>query len=249
MPTIDKNEKLLEDVIKKLDLKIAVLVASLNVKSGRLISNSINLKKAIAVRKQIAMEFGKYTVAAKTVTDFSPVLKELDFILKEAGIKGVITRVDKSMIKVLSSDAFNQAAALGDQYAFSISSKIYSSVIVGTPVDELTMDVRQMLVGGTDKAGRPMVNHAKTIATTGYREADSTILQAKAKEFDIKKFKYAGSLIKDSRKWCQDHVDKIYTLEEIQEWEGRSWKGKKSGDPFVTRGGWNCRHKWLPVVD
>ena len=80
-------------------------------------------------------------------------------------------------------------------------------------------------------------------------EVDSVILAKKAEEFGITKFKYAGSLIKDSRKWCVDHVGKIYTLEEIENWESQKWQGKKSGDSFVVRGGWNCRHRWLPVVD
>ena len=249
MAIIDNNEKLITDAVRKLDMKISLLISRLNIKSGRITSDAINLKKAISMRKEIAKEFGKYKIVINRATDFAPVLKQVDSILKEAGIANVISRADKSIITTLSLDSFNQMAALSDQYAFSISSKIYSSVIVGDSIEDLTLGVRQSLVGGVDKAGRPMAAHAKTIATTGYREADSVLMKAKAEEFEIEKFEYAGSLIKDSRKWCQDHVDKIYTLEEISEWGDRSWQGKKDGDPFVTRGGWNCRHSWLPVVE
>ena len=250
MPQIDANEKLLLDVIKRLDRKITRLIAQLKAKNnGSLISDSINLKKAINMRKDIVKEFGKYTAAAKLASDYSPVGKEINKIFKEAGISGVITRTDKSIIKTLSGDSFNQMASLGDQYSAQISNKIYSSVLVGDSVDDLSLEISQLLVGGTDKAGRPMASHAKTIATTGYREADSIILEKKGEEFEIEKWEYAGSLIKDSREWCADHVGKTYTMEEIKEWEGRSWKGKKAGNPFVTRGGWNCRHRWLPVVE
>ena len=40
---------------------------------------------------------------------------------------------------------------------------------------------------------------------------------------------------------------KTYTKEEIEEiWSG-SWAGKISGDPFVVRGGYNCRHRFRGV--
>ena len=41
----------------------------------------------------------------------------------------------------------------------------------------------------------------------------------------------------------------IYTIEKIRkEWSG-DWQGKQEGDPFVVRGGYRCRHTWLPVAD
>ena len=30
-------------------------------------------------------------------------------------------------------------------------------------------------------------------------------------------------------------------------WASRSWSGKKSGNPLVVRGGYNCRHQWSYV--
>jgi hypothetical protein len=27
------------------------------------------------------------------------------------------------------------------------------------------------------------------------------------------------------------------------------WQGKEPGDPFVVRGGYNCRHFWVPVEE
>ena len=249
MPQIDRNEKLLERAIKKLDLRIATLTSVLKTRSGRLTSDAINLRRAISMRREIAKEFGIYYDAAETVTDFRPVLKDVGKVLSDAGISKAITKGDASLISAFSDDAFSEMSGLGQQYAAQISERVYTGVVTGDLLEDMTLDISQMLVGGTDKAGRPMVNHAKTISTTRYMEVDSVILRKKSEEAGIKKFKYAGSLIKDSRKWCVDHVGKIYTLEEIENWESQKWQGKKSGDSFVVRGGWNCRHRWLPVVD
>ena len=39
------------------------------------------------------------------------------------------------------------------------------------------------------------------------------------------------------------------TEEELRRiWQG-SWAGKSEGDPFIVRGGYRCRHTWLPVVE
>ena len=36
------------------------------------------------------------------------------------------------------------------------------------------------------------------------------------------------------------------TEDEIrEEWANNSWAGKSSGDPFIVRGGYNCRHHWV----
>lgn len=254
MARIDDNEKLLSETIRRLDLRISALISRLNVKSGRLLSDSINLSAAINLRKDIAKEFGSYYVTAATATDYTPVQKEVGKILKDAGISSKFTKADTSLVKAFSDDGLNQLTALGNQYSADISKRVYVAVASGDSLEDLTMEVRQLLLGGTDKAGRPMVNHAQTIATTGYQEVDSILLDRKTEDIEDIKFKYAGSLIKDSRKWCEKEIEKasegkLYAKEEIERiWGGAKWQGKKAGSAFVTRGGWNCRHRWLPVL-
>ena len=251
MARIDDNEKLLLDTIRRLDLRISVLISSLKVKNGRLLSNAINLSAAIKLRKDIAKQFGQYYAAAATATNYILVQREVGMILKGAGISSTFTRADTSLVKAFSDDGLNQLTALGNQYSADISKRVYVAVAAGDSLEDLTLEVRQLLIGGTDKGGRPMVNHTQTIATTGYQEVDSILLKTKTDDIpdDEIEFKYAGSLIKDSRKWCQDHVGKTFTRAEIAAWENREWQGKKKGgDPFVTRGGWNCRHRFLPKL-
>lgn len=70
----------------------------------------------------------------------------------------------------------------------------------------------------------------------------------KAKTAGINKFQYEGGLIDSSREWCREHQGKTYTEAQIREmWANSSWSGKKPGNPFVVRGGYRCRHFWMPV--
>jgi hypothetical protein len=80
-------------------------------------------------------------------------------------------------------------------------------------------------------------------------EFSSSIQQAAAAEAGITTFRYEGDTIESTRPFCQKHVGKEYTTDEIYEIWDDSWKGKRSGDPFRVRGGYNCRHWWVPVPD
>lgn len=70
----------------------------------------------------------------------------------------------------------------------------------------------------------------------------------RAKQAGLKRFKYSGTLIANSRDFCVQHVGRTYTEEEIRSiWSSQSWSGKRAGDPFVVRGGERCRHFFIPV--
>ena len=77
---------------------------------------------------------------------------------------------------------------------------------------------------------------------------DAVFIKHRAKQAGLKKFKYTGSIIAESRDFCIRNQGKTFTEEEAQRlWSSESWSGKRSGDPFVVRGGHNCRHFWVPV--
>ena len=77
---------------------------------------------------------------------------------------------------------------------------------------------------------------------------DASINVAAGKEVGATEWKYYGSIIQDSRDWCIKHAGKKFTEDEIRElWSGNEWQGKAPGDPFIVRGGYNCRHHWRPV--
>ena len=70
----------------------------------------------------------------------------------------------------------------------------------------------------------------------------------RARQAGLKRFKYSGTLIANSRDFCVQHVGKTYTEAEIKKiWSSQSWSGKRAGDPFVVRGGEKCRHFFIPV--
>lgn len=77
---------------------------------------------------------------------------------------------------------------------------------------------------------------------------DGVFTVHRAKQAGLKRFKYSGTLVANSRDFCVRHVGKTFTEEEIRRiWANESWSGKRAGDPFVVRGGERCRHFFIPV--
>lgn len=101
----------------------------------------------------------------------------------------------------------------------------------------------------SDRLGNNLRRYASLYAVDSLNQFSSTLTITTANEQGIDRFEYYGDLILDSRDFCREHIDKIYTRAEIEKiWKGE-WAGKAPGDPFIVRGGYNCRHQWLPKVE
>jgi hypothetical protein len=96
--------------------------------------------------------------------------------------------------------------------------------------------------------GSSLQNTVKAGMHDKVMEFDAVFIKHRAEQAGLTKFKYTGSIIAESRDFCIRNVGRTFTRAEAQsKWSKESWTGKKSGDPFVVRGGHNCRHFWVPV--
>ena len=100
-----------------------------------------------------------------------------------------------------------------------------------------------------DRAGNNLRRYSVQMMQDSLMQFDASINTAIGKESGATKWKYYGSLIRDSREFCKKHVGKTFTNEEIQETWSQSWAGKAAGDPFIVRGGYNCRHHFRPTFE
>ena len=102
----------------------------------------------------------------------------------------------------------------------------------------------------SDRAGNNLRKYAGQIAHDSVMQFHGQFTVAKAKEAGIDKFSYTGTLVRDSREFCGRMLNRILTEKQIREiWNTQSWGGKSTGDPFIVRGGYRCRHTWLPTLD
>jgi len=159
------------------------------------------------------------------------------------------TAADAELINAMIDDTAAELRAAGITAASQISQTVYAGATGGMDKAAMVEQVRQLLVGGTDARGKPLSAHAGTIAETRYMQVFATTTKQLAERAGHERFRYSGTLVADSRPWCVQHLGKVLTKEEIAAWAGKDWAGKAPGDPFITRGGWRCRHYWHVVAD
>jgi hypothetical protein len=108
-----------------------------------------------------------------------------------------------------------------------------------------------------DRAGENMKRYAGQILNDSLRDFDATLNFNKANDAGLTFVKYYGDVIPTTRDICRNIVNGVikskrqgglFTIDEVKQlWTSRSWSGKKSGNPLVVRGGYNCRHQWSYV--
>ena len=107
-----------------------------------------------------------------------------------------------------------------------------------------------------DRAGENMKRYAGQILNDSLRDFDATLNFNKSNDAGLTYVKYYGDVIPTTRQLCRNVVSGVYnkrqgglfTIDEVRKlWSSTSWKGKKSGNPLIVRGGYNCRHQWSYV--
>ena len=105
-------------------------------------------------------------------------------------------------------------------------------------------------IHGRDRVGNNLRRYATAYAHDSLMQFSASANVSIGTELGIDRWEYYGDSISDTREWCRSHAGRIMTTQEIRDdWASNDWQGKSAGDPFIVRGGYNCRHHWVAVVD
>lgn len=100
---------------------------------------------------------------------------------------------------------------------------------------------------GADILGENMRKYSSQIAHDSIMQFDGQFTKYKGDEAGITSYKYTGTNIATTRDFCRRNLNRVFTEEEARSvWSSQSWAGKSGNDPFVNRGGYRCRHSFIP---
>lgn len=132
---------------------------------------------------------------------------------------------------------------------------------------DFTRGFNEIVTGAGEKMGG-MEKQFDQFAYDLYNQYDAAYGLEVANELDLNYFIYQGGLIEESRDFCREHNNRVYSKEEAEEW--RNWTPSKAiniskfkqkdiyqipsyidfpgYEPLIDRGGYNCRHilGWIP---
>jgi hypothetical protein len=94
------------------------------------------------------------------------------------------------------------------------------------------------------------IRRLTTAFNNGIRNYDGafTLLRSRNAPSEVR-YKYVGGVVPETRPFCEQMNGRTFTETEIRRiWNTQTWAGKRPGDPFVVRGGYNCRHFLVPVA-
>ncbi len=242
----DNHEAQIKKTLENLEEEIISTISRAT--EGELISTRI----AIELRKDIKRHIQEtYLFEADTIIrEYDKIVNEF---LNEFGTLNIpdkfksLTKIDLETINALKYQSFSGFEDLANRYLTDISSNVYQNAIAGRSFRDMVKDIKGKVTGLEDRAGKPMSSHAGQLAHDSIMQFDGQFTIHKAKEAGLKHFKYTGTIMGTTRDFCRRHIGNTYNEKQIRAiWTG-SWSGKSSGDPFIVRGGYRCRHTWLPV--
>lgn len=230
---ISQHERVLERVIAEFNRKVAEAMQSAQ--------DTVASLGTDATRQDIIQAFEPVRIAARSAA------QELDGVLRsnieinQATLAPDISAELVSAVDQLKTQTIDRVIAQVEQEQAAVIETVVLAGIAGAVATDLTSQTRQLMQKATTRL--------QTSAGTGVMQFDTVVTRLRAKQQGVKRFRYVGGVIDTTRPFCASLDGGVYTEDEIQDIWNDTWAGKQPGDPFVVRGGYNCRHFWVPVEE
>jgi hypothetical protein len=233
----ERHEERLTSALIALEDRVSDLMATAPLKDGQLFDLEWALSARTELRQAISEEY--LEAADSIVREYDSVASGAADMLKEYGD---ITVVDPDVISQLQQMTFQGFEDIGTEYLDVIAKQVYESTLTGTTFAASVAAVKEVV-------GKDMARYAGQQVHDALTQFDRTINTKIALDSGATRFKYTGTLVSKTRPHCREHLNKVYTIDEINEiWQGE-WTGKSSSNAFVSAGGYNCRHRFRPVFE
>lgn len=232
----DRHEERLASALVTVENRVTDLIATAPLTDGKLFDLDWALNARTGLRQAISEDY--LTEVDSVIRDYGKVAENSVAMLGEYG---EFVDLDKSVVSQLQLMAFQGMEDLGVEYLDILAKQVYESTLTGATFAATVAAVKQVV-------GKNMARYVKQQIHDSLTQFDSAINAKVALDSGAEKFIYIGSNDSVTRGFCRKHVNKVYTIDEMKEiWQGE-WAGKSGSNPFINKGGYNCRHRWRPVT-
>jgi len=253
-------EKRMDDALPKVFAKLSDQVIdlasnlSLDAKDrAKSLKEMIKLKKDISdtivnnslYQAQVAEVVAGFDQLAKLSNDYISVILD-DFKPKTELYKAILeTNIATTKDALLG-------AGIRDNFGTAIQEVLKDNISgIGTR-SELNKTLRKF-IEGTDTEKAFLERYIKQTTNDSVMTFNAEYIQTIADDLDVEYYLYQGTIIADTRPFCEARSGRFFTKEEVQKWPNlKGWQGRMAGTNsstiFIYRGGYNCRHQLWPVA-
>jgi hypothetical protein len=193
--------------------------------------------RAAKLRRQIqqALKASGYPQLAEVATHRSldVLVAQVEQLRGAANLSAFVTS-DLSRILALKELALIDVLGQGDEMAIALWRTFMRGLFASASVNEILDDLAQAL--------DLELFQARTLYDTTVSVFGRQVELMKSTPEDV--FVYLGPLDRKTRPFCYERVGKVFTREEIDGWDNGQ---NMPGPPFLTCGGYNCRHTPVSV--
>lgn len=297
---IAAKEKFIADVTKKLETSVksaqikyfndlvAALIEKIEVRDGQITNNPDNIKIMDAlidlhdnfskstlfnISKTMATNFAALQIFTDKYFATLPMDATMRAILKSATRKAKETMMYRVGISAkngkLIKDGFLQRFVNDTTIREQIQQLTMRYVTGQGKFSEFTTKLRDFITGDGNVDGA-YEKYYRQFAYDSYSEYDNAYNENIATSLEMRAFIYQGGLMENSRLFCEEHNNHVYTRDEAAEWS--KWTPAKAEyhdfgnepdankvpgyiakfpgyQPLINLGGFNCRHYLTWITD
>lgn len=172
---------------------------------------------------------------ASVLSDIKPIVKE--YMQSWLGLKGNGALEGNGYLQKTVSDV----KVLGE-----LKNLALRSVSGQQGYQALKEEVKTFIDGNKDSAGM-LQRYYRNFVYDTYSQVDRATAEVYAVRLEMDYALYEGGLIKTSRKFCKERNGKVFTRDEINQFDPKVAK-QPNYNPFTDLGGYGCRHhlNWIP---
>jgi len=158
------------------------------------------------------------------------------------GLPEGVTSIPKELVDALKARQRDHFAFLGQEAMDRLDQVLLDQMLTATSRGSALAAIRGVITGDYPWGKRRGLYewHAGTYARTAHMQFSRSVQASQAEKYGIKQFIYLGPIDDITRKFCIQHVGKIYSREEIE-----GMDNGQTGNVFLDGGGWNCRHEFF----
>lgn len=256
LATIETYQAGLARVAATLDGKVRDLAAQFTLRDGAFVGDALSLGRLEDLRRQLDQaltESGFPQIAARYLDAYPALQQHVSEAWDGAGIPAAFSSVDTEAFRAIAGAHYQSFANIGEAGMETVKTALMQAVTGQQEFRLFAARLRDVLAVSDlrDRAGSGMFRHAATLARTAISEVHAVMDQRLGDEAGIQRWKYYGPLVVNSRPFCrrliaQARDGKLWTRDEIAKLDNGQ---TGPGTAFIARGGFNCNHHWLPIVE
>lgn len=133
--------------------------------------------------------------------------------------------------------------------AVAVRRMVLSAIQRGISFADFQAEAKTLIEGNADKLGiTENYTLYKTRVQDTFAEYDRAVQDRYAQRLNLNYCIYQGGEVDETRDFCAQRNSKVYTRDEVLEWQNEEWQGKKTDHRILLDcGGYNCRHvyNWI----